>query len=114
MKGYNYSSRSYLMVCDLLNRDLKEEVQKRIPPDTPVPCDMTIMYAFAPPNSFTKSSQRYTGRVNLKHAVQRRQLRAYHVDSHYCNAIRKYIKEFAVENKPSTLKLSYVSSFLLS
>lgn len=37
------------------------------------------------------------GRLNLKHKVQVRTLRATHPDSHYCSALLKYLKGLCLE-----------------
>ena len=43
-----------------------------------------------------KTAQYYTGKINLKFAIQRRQLRAYHSDPHCCNALFRYLREMAI------------------
>ena len=56
-----------------------------------------------PPNEFTKSAMRYTGKFNVKFKVQTRQARVSHVDSHYVAAQYKYLKEFCVMKKEEVL-----------
>ena len=53
-----------------------------------------------------KTSQYYTGRVNLRHVVQRRQLRSHHADAHYVSALYKYMREMAIENRDSSVFVS--------
>ena len=55
---------------------------------------------------FSKSSQYYTGKINLKHAIQRRLLRSFHADSHYCNALFRYMREMAIQHKENCLFVS--------
>ena len=71
-------------------RDQIDQVKKRVPPGTAIPSHSTINFAFSPPNIHSKSSQYYTGKVNLKHSIQRRQLRAHHTDLYYCSAMYTY------------------------
>ena len=77
-------------------RDLIEQVKKDLPEGTPIPSETPVTFAFAPPNIHAKSPQYYTGKINLKHAIQR-QLRAFHTDAHYCNALFRYMKEMAIK-----------------
>ena len=64
-------------------RNLIEKVTARIPEGLPIPSVSTVIHSFAPPNMHAKTAQYYTGELNLKLAIQRRQLRAYHPDSHW-------------------------------
>ena len=57
-------------------RDLLAQVEAKLPKDTPIPSEATVLYSLAPPRRFSKSSQYYTGKINLKHAIQQRQLRS--------------------------------------
>ena len=50
--------------------------------------------------------QYYTGKINLKHTVQRRQLRAFHADAHWCNTLYRYLRELAIKNKNSCMFIS--------
>ena len=76
--------------------DLIEQVKKKLPPDTPVPSIATVELAFAPPNISSAATRHYTGKVNLTHKVQARQLRSYHPDAHFCAAQYKYMREVAM------------------
>lgn len=87
--------------------DLIEQVSQEVPDGTPIPSSATVSFAFAPHNSSRASSKYYTGKVNLKHSIQRRQLHAFHTDAHYCNAVRLYAKHFACANSESTIFISY-------
>ena len=55
-----------------------------------------IRCQFWPRNPFRKSSVRYSGQFDIKFMVQSRQVSADHVDSHYCAAIFKYLRELAI------------------
>ena len=80
--------------------------RQKLPKDTPIPSEATVLYSFSPPNMFSKSSQYYTGKINLKHAIQRRLLRSFHADSHYCNALFRYMREMAIQHKENCLFVS--------
>ena len=87
-------------------KDLISQVQKRVPAEIPIPSESTVIHAFAPPNIHSKTAQYYTGKINLKHTVQRRQLRAFHADAHWCNALYRYLRELAIKNKNSCMFIS--------
>ena len=87
-------------------RDLREQVAKKLPEGTAIPSESTIIFAFAPSNLYTRAAQHYTGKIDLKFCIQRRQLRAFHPDAHYCNALYKYMRAMAVEKRESALFLS--------
>ena len=87
-------------------KDLISQVKERLPPKTLIPSESTVIHAFAPPNMHSKTAQYYTGRINLKHTVQRRQLRAFHVDAHWCNALYRYLRELAIKNRDSCTFIS--------
>ena len=53
-------------------RDLIEKVKARIPEELPVPSVSTVIHSFVPPNVHAKTAQYYTGKINLKFAIQRR------------------------------------------
>ncbi len=48
-------------------------------------------------NPTQRSAMHCTGRFLIKHQVHQRQLRKFHVDSHYCNAQYRFLKQYAVE-----------------
>ena len=87
-------------------KDLMSQVKHRVPGGTPIPSESTVIHAFAPPNIHANTAQYYTGRINLKHVVQRRQLRAFHADAYWCSALYKYLKELAVLNRDSCMFIS--------
>ena len=87
-------------------RDLIDRVKSKLPEGTPIPSESTVIHSFAPPNMYDKTAQYYTGKINLKHAVQRRQLRSYHTDAHYCSALYKYLRERAIKDRDQTVFVS--------
>ena len=72
-------------------RDLIEKVKARIPEGLPIPTLSTVIHSFVPPDMHAKRAQYYTGKINLKFTIQCRQLRAYHSDAHWCNALSRYL-----------------------
>lgn len=77
-------------------RDLLDEVTKRCPEGTAVPSKQWLRLQFWPKNPSNKTALQYTGKLEVKFTIQLRQLRKNHEDSHYCAAIFRYLKEFAV------------------
>ena len=65
-----------------------------------------IRLQFWPRNPYAATALRYTGRFDVKYAVQCRQLRREHPDSKYVAVILRYAKEFAVHHAECTLMIS--------
>jgi hypothetical protein len=61
-----------------------------------IPSESWIVYQCSPKHPLYVASLHYTGKANIKKKVQLRTLRAHHVDSHYCAALKKYIKHMGV------------------
>ena len=79
--------------------DLIDQVAKDCPPDTPIPSETTVLFAFAPKNAYVGTSRLYKSLFQLKFKVQSRQIRALHMDDHYCAAQFRYMREYAVKNR---------------
>ncbi|PKY60343.1 hypothetical protein RhiirA4_483933 [Rhizophagus irregularis] len=82
-------------------RDLREIIIKRlneklISETVLIPSEEWIRLQFQPTNPITESAKQYTGRFNIKFMVQARQLRKDHPDTHYCAALFRYLREFAI------------------
>ena len=86
-------------------RDLLEQVRKRCPEGTPYPSKQWLRLQFWPKNPTNKTALQYTGKLNVKVMIQSRQLRVQHDDSHYCAALFKYVKEFAMKYKEHCMLL---------
>ncbi len=78
-------------------RDLVEQVSKFCPPNTPIPSTSWVRLNFCPRNPRAKVSSRYKSRLEAKHMVQKRQFRKSHPDAHYCAAIFRYMRDYAVK-----------------
>ena len=74
-------------------RDLIDQVTSRCPEGTPIPSEAWVKYNFCPRS---KSTKHYTGRLKVKRHIQKRLFRKEHPDSHYCAALYRYLREFAV------------------
>ena len=59
-------------------------------PDVSVPSLEWFELQFWPNHRHHNSAKRYTGKLNVKHMVQQRQLRVDHPDGHFCNAVFRY------------------------
>ena len=77
--------------------DLIKEVSRNVPARTPVPSESSVLFAFVPKNSHTRTSRLYKSRIQLQFKIQTRQLRTSHVDEHYCCALFKYMRHYAVK-----------------
>ena len=87
-------------------RDLIEQVKKDCPDGTPIPSKSTVLFAFVPQNAYSATAKLYKSKVNLKFKIQSRQLRASHIDEHFCAAQFKYIRHYAVKYRDVTTFLS--------
>ena len=57
--------------------------------DVPVPSVEWLRYQFAPRS--VRSPGRFTGALNVKRMIQRRQLHLNHIDNHYANAVFRFV-----------------------
>ena len=64
--------------------------------DIKIPSECWILYQLSPKHPLYVASLHYIGKANIKNKVQLRTIRAHHVDSHYCAALKKYIKHMGV------------------
>lgn len=92
-------------------RDLCEVVSERLSKkhpgnQPPTPSEEWVRLQFWPRNPYARSSLRYTGRFQVKYAVQARQMRKSHPDGRYVAVILRYIKQFTVSFTEYTLLLS--------
>ena len=87
-------------------RDLIEKVKARIPEGSPIPSVSIVIHSFAPPNMHARTAQYYTRKINSKFTIQRHQLRAYHSDAHWCNALFRYLQEMAIMYRGECVLLS--------
>ncbi|KAK6182623.1 hypothetical protein SNE40_010265 [Patella caerulea] len=77
--------------------DLIRQVEKTLPPETPIPSETYVRLQFWPKNKHFQSALHYTGKFHIKYMVQTRQIRLSHVDAHYAAATYRYLKEFCVK-----------------
>jgi hypothetical protein len=82
--------------------DLLHQIELECPSGTPIPSAQWLRLQFWPKSPTRLSSLQFTGRLPLKFMVQTRQLRAYHIDTHYASALFRYEKEFAVRFREIT------------
>lgn len=77
--------------------DFHEQVVKECPPGVAIPSQEWLRLQFWPKSTQSKASCHYTGRLNVRFAVQRRQWRLEHEDSHYAAGIFRYEREFLLK-----------------
>ncbi|CAB4398618.1 unnamed protein product [Rhizophagus irregularis] len=68
-----------------------------LPAEIYIPSCEWIRLQFWPTNSTTTKAIQYTGRYQVKFKVQGRLLRKKSVDSHYCAALFRYLREFLIQ-----------------
>lgn len=78
-------------------RDLIEQVSSKLPEGIPIPSESTVLFAFVRKNAHVNVAKLYKGRIPLRLKVQTRQLRTSHQDEHYCAAMFKYSKQYAIK-----------------
>ena len=74
--------------------NLIKQVKAWVPEGRNIPLEPTVIHAFAPPDMHKKTSQYYSGCVQLKHAIQRRQLQAFHTDAHWFSTLYRYWRDW--------------------
>ncbi|XP_055999413.1 uncharacterized protein LOC130048586 [Ostrea edulis] len=89
-------STSYLPFAISID-DLREQVKARLPPGDPTPSNSWIRLNFMPSNPMAKTAANYTGRFNVKYAVQQRLLRAQHDDASFALHQFYMLKDMAVQ-----------------
>jgi hypothetical protein len=82
----------YISVPDLIS-----EVSNDLPAGTPIPSESTVLYSFVPKNSHARTAKLYKSKIPLQFKIQSRQLRSSHIDEHYCCALFKYMRQYAVK-----------------
>ena len=97
-----HDSATYLAKA-LSVRDLVEQVSKKCPQGTPIPSQQWVRLQFCPRNPRTKTAALYRKRLPVKMMVQKRQFRKGHVDEHYCAAIFRYLREYALQFRNESL-----------
>lgn len=75
-----HGNHTYMPIAISLE-DLRDQVQKTLPPDTPVPSISWLRLNLWPSNPYGSSAENYTGRFKMKFAIQQRLVRASHPDN---------------------------------
>ena len=76
-------------------RDLVQQVSQMCPGE-PLPSEQWVRLQFCPRNPRAKVASQYTSQFNVKMMIQKRQFRHDHIDAHYCAALFRYMREFAI------------------
>ena len=66
---------------------------------TPIPSKEWLRLQFWPKTITAKVALQYTGRLNIRYMVQKRQFRKTHDDEHYAAALYRYMREYAIKLK---------------
>ena len=72
----------------------------RLPEGTKAPSVSWIKLNFSPSNRYNTAANNYTGKFNIRFALQQRLVRVQHPDAHFCSDLFGsdlfgYVKEFA-------------------
>ena len=90
-----------------LREIISSKVKEKFPQEeVPIPSLEWMRLQFLPRNPYTATALKYTGKFNVRYAVQCRQLRHEHPDSKYVAVILRYAKEFAVLHSELMLMIS--------
>lgn len=76
---------------------------KACPEGTLIPSQQWVRLQFCPKNSRKKAAAQFCSRLPIKMMVQKCQFRQHHIDSHYSAAIFRYLHEYAVMFRESSL-----------
>ena len=83
-------------------RDLIDQVSQ-ICPEEPVPSEEWVRLQFCPKNPHAKVASQYRCQFDVKMMVQKRQFRRDYIDSHYSAAVFRYMREFAIRFRHSSV-----------
>ena len=78
-------------------RDFRQQILSRMPENSVAPSESWIRLNFYPSNSYVNAAAQYTGRFQVKRAVQQRLLRVQHEDADYAFYQYTLLKNFAVK-----------------
>lgn len=90
-----HGNHTYMPIAISLE-DLRDQVQKTLPPDTPVPSISWLGLNLWPSNPYGSSAENYTGRFKMKFAIQQRLVRASHPDNQYAFYLFSMMKKMSV------------------
>lgn len=90
------------MAKAISTRDLISQVSAKCPQGTPIPSANWVNLNFSPKNPRAKSSKHYSGLLEAKRMVQKQLVRKSHPDEHYCAALFRYQREFALKYRELT------------
>ena len=79
-------------LCDIIEELLKSKSDEEVS----IPSEEWVRLQFSLCNPYASNTIQYTGRFEVKCAVQRRQLRKSHSNSKYVMVLLKYVKEYAI------------------
>ena len=71
-----------------------------------IPSEEWIRLQFWPKNTYAKTAMQYSGRFRISYKVQSRLLRKSHPDAHYCAALFRYTRLFAIKFRDFTCFIS--------
>lgn len=91
-----HGNQTYMPIAISLE-DLRDQVQKTLPPDTPVPSISWLRLNLWPSNPYGSSAENYTGRFKMKFAIQQRLVRASHPDNQYAFYLFSMMKKMSVK-----------------
>jgi len=84
-------------------KDLVQKASTLCPENTAIPSSALVRLRFTPRNLYIHTSLNFTSRFAVQYKIQRRQLRIFHPDDHYCAALLKYLKHLAVLHRNSCI-----------
>lgn len=91
-----HGNHTYMPIAISLE-DLRDQVQKTLPPDTPVQSISWLRLNLWPSNPYGSSAENYTGRFKMKFAIQQRLVRASHPDNQYAFYLFSMMKQMSVK-----------------
>lgn len=91
------------MPIDMSIESLIDTVKQDLPKDAKVPSASWVAFNFWPANAYCRSAMSYTGKFDVKYAVQQRLTRARHPDSSFAYSQFVMMKEMAVDIRDESL-----------
>ena len=82
------------------------EIEKLCLADIPIPSEPWVHLNFCPRTPHTQVAKRHTGHLEAKHMIQKHQFRKSHLDSHYCAAIFRYMRDYVIKYRDRSVSMT--------
>ncbi|GBB87230.1 hypothetical protein RclHR1_13680003 [Rhizophagus clarus] len=94
---YIYQLQCLLLISNIIIKKIRKKYGTPLNSEIYIPSNEYIRLQFWPGIVTANAASKYTGRFEIKYKVQSRQLSKFHADAHYCAALFRYMRLFAIK-----------------